>query len=119
MSTPHVVDDELVEALAEEFCKAHEDGDGRPRQYTGPCDHHKRAARDFIAQHRLVRLPEEADGWQSEIRHEVHGVGWLHEPDEECARRTATDISGSTGRIRPVYRIPGQPIEVTKEGGEG
>ena len=117
MSTPHVVDDEIVEALAKMFCARRSVQHLHGGPY--PCEACEIAARDFIAQHRLVRLPEEADGWQSEIRHEVHGVGWLHEPDEECARRTATDIGGSTGRIRPVYRIPGQPIEVSKEGGEG
>ena len=112
MSTPHVVDDELVEALYRAVRKWDDLGPADPESL-------RPVLARVIAHHRLVRLPEEADGWQSEIRHEVHGVGWLHEPDEECARRTATDISGSTGRIRPVYRIPGQPIEVTKEGGEG
>ena len=115
MSTPHVVDDELVEALVR-FTYGYDPQDPDDAR---ELERQRRECSEFIALHRLVRLPEEADGWQSEIRHEVHGVGWLHEPDEECARRTATDISGSTGRIRPVYRIPGQPIEVSKEGGEG
>ena len=65
MSTPHVVDDELVEALAREFCAR------RPMTRSHgasgyPCEACTLDARDFIAKH-----------------------------------------------------IPGQPIEVSKEGGEG
>lgn len=76
--------------------------------------------REFIAQHRLVSLPEEK-GWKYEIRDLYSGgsLRWMTAASradaEMWATLDATTKEASTGRIRPIYHIPGDPIDVSGE----
>ena len=118
MSTPHVVDDELVEALAEEFCARR----GPTRSHgmgTYPCGVCALDARDFIGKHRLVRLPEEAEHkrrWGIIYSDGERLTSWDMEEDVRHIAALALNVT----HIFPTdyYRIPGPPIEVSKEGGE-
>lgn len=106
------VDDEVVEALARRFqvsphsCRW---------EALRPLDqeYHRTVARAFLTRHRLVRLPEEPMEW--EIEADIGDVFWSPTRGEDDAKRFARMATTATGRIRPVYRIPGQPIHVNQE----
>lgn len=67
--------------------------------------------RVLLARHRLVRLPEEpnAHQWETEAGE------WTTEDCDEEGARIEAGAWPSTGRIRPAYVIPGQPIHVNQE----
>lgn len=89
--------------------------------------------RSEFERHRLVQLPEEPSAWDVEWydNHEpgmpegtirsLYDDPWTQEDTYEEARDVAASCSryATTGRIRPVYRIPGQPITVDKEERDG
>lgn len=74
-----------------------------------------------IYEHRLVQLPEPV-GWEYEIIDHYNGgpLRWDGPTDRGAAEeQVETPLFSTTGRIRPVYRIPGQPITVGEEGRDG
>lgn len=74
-------------------------------------------ARAFLTRHRLAQLPEEPDGWQAET-HMFH-LRWAGPYSEKGARGFAVSRRFATGRIRPRYVLPGQPITVGEEERDG
>lgn len=104
----------LVEALAEFLVAA--GGDDPITMMSA-----RQAARYFIEHRRLVALPEEPDEWDVEIADD-DGIDWEHYETREFAQdiakahqNTSNGLTPTTGRIRPIYRIPGPPIDATEE----
>lgn len=101
MPTDIQVDEELVQALARTMWGM----SGREPLYSDFIKY----ARAFLTEHRLVRLPEEPDGWQEEFTGPFDKVArWgkgYHAPFAETP----------TGRRRARYVFYGPPETVTSE----